>query len=886
MANKVFRCINCGAVLPVTAGETICTCEYCDSIQTISFEQDNTKKKLYDTANDLRIRCEFDRALHLYEEINIKYGIEHEASWGIVLSKYGIEFVHDNKTGHKVPTCHRTQFTNITDDRDYINALQNSNPTNKRMYEAKAKMISKIQKGILKVYREEKPYDIFICYKETDDNGERTKDSVLAQDIYDDLTDKGYRVFFSRITLENKLGIEYEPYIFAALTNARLMILVTTSIKYVESTWVRNEWSRFVEMRLTDRNKFFISCYKGLDPNKLPNEINGLQSIDMSKIGAKQDLYHGIEKLIGAGKNKIETPTKVIQTKVVETKEISKVDNLLKRVKISIEDNDFETAREIIDDILNLDAENSKAYSYLTLIELNVTNYNSLINSCYDFTKSRNFKHALEFAKGKEKTELENYVNKLNAAITKKANKEKIDKYNAYAEDINKMVNYLVSANKYGDAIKKLLDTGDPQIIGNRPVEIVATLYAQFERLNDLSRKETILGRLQKLVKQFPDYPQFKEYESKASEFFYLDVKKRLNNLKISNTEYEGVAHLYRGVLYTLCILDNYKDSKKLLTELQLYVNKEESIIKQRKDTLALNKKKKDARDGRLFNLFGIILIFLSIAAVAFASLYSFNMGDIFGLLMLILSGVLLVVDSIYIPFWIKNVLNYNGKFVVSILSSALGLAVSVVMFIAQIRNFGNIYDTSNAFIGTYIYIPILICLFPIPAYIFFFIIHCAFKDDVERANGLSFQILISQIVFSSIYLFITNYDAISFFNSAKYYTIFFTSLFLLIFVILSYLLLPSINLKKVFSVVLNAGLMIVTISMAFIIGPANGKGYLPIFIALSIMLLVPNIVFAANWRFDDSTPTCIVFVILTSLLLFTVNTVNSFVTVLPVIVL
>ena len=84
--------------------------------------------------------------------------------------------------------------------------------------------------------------------------------------------------------------------------------------------------------------------------------------------------------------------------------------------------------------------------------------------------------------------------------ITKKANEEKIAQYNAYVKDINKMVNYLVSANKYGDAIKKLLDTGDPQIIGNRPVEIVATLYAQFERLNDLSRKETILGRLQKLV--------------------------------------------------------------------------------------------------------------------------------------------------------------------------------------------------------------------------------------------------------------------------------------------------------------------------------------------------------------------------------------------------
>ena len=33
-----------------------------------------------------------------------------------------------------------------------------------------------------------KQYDIFISYKETDEFGDRTKDSVLAQDIYTSLT--------------------------------------------------------------------------------------------------------------------------------------------------------------------------------------------------------------------------------------------------------------------------------------------------------------------------------------------------------------------------------------------------------------------------------------------------------------------------------------------------------------------------------------------------------------------------------------------------------------------------------------------------------------------------------------------------------------------------
>ena len=87
----------------------------------------------------------------------------------------------------------------------------------RKLYREEAKVIEELRRGIIEVSSREEPYDIFICYKETDENGQRTLDSVLAQDLYDALTEKGYRVFFSRITLEDKLGQEYEPYIFAAL---------------------------------------------------------------------------------------------------------------------------------------------------------------------------------------------------------------------------------------------------------------------------------------------------------------------------------------------------------------------------------------------------------------------------------------------------------------------------------------------------------------------------------------------------------------------------------------------------------------------------------------------------------------------------------------------
>ena len=43
----------------------------------------------------------------------------------------------------------------------------------------------------------------------------------LANDLYHQLTQEGFKVFFSRITLEDKLGTAYEPYIFAALNSVK-----------------------------------------------------------------------------------------------------------------------------------------------------------------------------------------------------------------------------------------------------------------------------------------------------------------------------------------------------------------------------------------------------------------------------------------------------------------------------------------------------------------------------------------------------------------------------------------------------------------------------------------------------------------------------------------
>ena len=98
-----------------------------------------------------------------------------------MLCKYGIEYVDDPASGKKVPTCHRASLTGILRDSDFEQACENADAVARRVYREEARAIEEIRKGILAVSEQEDPYDVFICYKETDEKGDRTVDSVLAQ---------------------------------------------------------------------------------------------------------------------------------------------------------------------------------------------------------------------------------------------------------------------------------------------------------------------------------------------------------------------------------------------------------------------------------------------------------------------------------------------------------------------------------------------------------------------------------------------------------------------------------------------------------------------------------------------------------------------------------
>lgn len=391
----IFKCKMCGGDLEINETMTVGTCQYCGSVMTLPKLDNDRKANMYSRANHFRRNNEFDKAMGIYEDILKEDAKDAEAYWSLVLCKYGIEYVEDPKSHKRIPTCNRTHFESIFADENYKAALQYADESAKSIYEAEAKVIDEIQKEILKISSQEAPYDVFICYKEKDASGKRTQDSVLAQELYYELTEAGYKVFFSRITLEGKLGTAYEPYIFAALNSAKVMVVIVTRVEYVNSPWVKNEWSRYLALINQGSKKTLIPAYRDMDPYDLPEEFSYLQAQDMEKLGFMQDLIHGIEKMLvtpSAGKEEEEQ----VNNGNINTN----ITALLDRAFICLEDADWNKADELLEMVLNQDPRCARAYIGKMMIEMKIRTEDQICRREKPISHSANYQKALRFSTG------------------------------------------------------------------------------------------------------------------------------------------------------------------------------------------------------------------------------------------------------------------------------------------------------------------------------------------------------------------------------------------------------------------------------------------------------------------------------------------------------
>ena len=563
----VFKCKMCGGTLEFKSGDTVATCDSCGTLQTLPKMDDEHRMNLYDRANHYRRANEFDKAMGIYEQILNEDRTDAESYWSLVLCRYGIEYVEDPRSHKRVPTVNRAQYTSIYDDADYKSALQYATVEQKRVYEEEAEKINEIQKGILAISQKEEPFDVFICYKETDANGRRTQDSVLANDLYHQLTQEGFKVFFSRITLEDKLGTAYEPYIFAALNSAKVMVVLGTKEEYFNAVWVKNEWSRFLALIRDGKKKILIPAYRDMDPYDLPEEFSHLQAQDMSKLGFMQDLIRGIKKLVGVEKK---------QQVELEGEPSGNVQNdiepLLIRTAMFLEDENWEKADEYAERILDMNPKCAQAYLDKMMAEYRVHSSDELMEYYDEVTVSDSFKRFMKYASEEQRDKINEILSSVQAS-------EKIKPIYEVANEIFEIAGHVIhdirSLDDYNLAKEKYMS-----ILGYRDCKEKAEECDAI--INDI-----IDRNYQEIIEDYNYASKIEDYENIISKIKilaqYKDVAVYLDGCKNNINYLKAIEYM------SFDNKANLEKAKKIFVELNGFENSRTKIDEVDKRIRALN---------------------------------------------------------------------------------------------------------------------------------------------------------------------------------------------------------------------------------------------------------------------------------------------------------
>lgn len=229
-----LRCTYCGGAL-LDQG-VFYQCDSCRTPIKKSAMERLSEQDVFElnAARLLKESYRFQEAQVAYDAILGRDPECEEAAWGAFLAEYGIEYqvVEQKPTFHALspePTYHSRYYARLS-------------------AEHRQEADDVIEKKRLEIMRsvEQRPaYDVFLSLKIAEDNGTKTPEYDWATQLYYDLREQGYQVFFSPQVLK-QTNADWEPYIYRAIQTCRIMLILTSSIEHTNAPWVRNEWRRIL----------------------------------------------------------------------------------------------------------------------------------------------------------------------------------------------------------------------------------------------------------------------------------------------------------------------------------------------------------------------------------------------------------------------------------------------------------------------------------------------------------------------------------------------------------------------------------------------------------------------------------------------------------------
>ena len=178
-------------------------------------------------------------------------------------------------------------------------------------------------------------YEVFISFKNTD-GGKQTRDSEIAQDLYDEFQRAGIHAFFSNVKLLELGSAAYKSSIEKAIDQARVMVVLGTCIEYLETEWVTYERESFHNDILSGlkKNACIVPYLGSIESTRIPRSLRGYETFSTNSHSVKDVVNFVVNFLKNNSEEKQKDATKSVITGMASSSYRADGGKEFKRLKI------------------------------------------------------------------------------------------------------------------------------------------------------------------------------------------------------------------------------------------------------------------------------------------------------------------------------------------------------------------------------------------------------------------------------------------------------------------------------------------------------------------------------------------------------------------------
>ena len=281
---KLSQCPTCGGTRLIKKSDQY-ICMHCGNIY-FNEHADKEYYSLLDMALAQRQTAKFDEAFEIYNMLVNKFHDKDlsDVYFGMFLCEFSVIF-ENNMQEQPFPSFYAMRKTSCYTNYYYKKAIEqataNKNEEKLKTFEELVENIEYARKTYIAIEKSNRPYDIFICYKKTDNEGNLTPEFEKAKHIYTTLKNLGFKVFFADETINKQAVREWEPHIYYALYTSKAMLVMCSDNDYLNSAWVKNEWKRFISIKTNNENRAPIIpiVSDNFKASELPNALARYQAL-------------------------------------------------------------------------------------------------------------------------------------------------------------------------------------------------------------------------------------------------------------------------------------------------------------------------------------------------------------------------------------------------------------------------------------------------------------------------------------------------------------------------------------------------------------------------------------------------------------------------------